>query len=107
MEKNQKIQVITPKAFANFLRQEDLIIVSRKELEKIAKVDAFMKRNELLKRKFLTITEVIQLGVLPVKSRRSVERWIKDGIFNKTEVATDKTGKTIILTTALHRLGYV
>jgi hypothetical protein len=107
MAENQKIQVITPKEFANFLRKQDLIIVSRKELERIAKVDVFLKRNELLKRKFLTISEVLQLDVLPVKSRKTIERWIDSGVFKANEVTQDRSGKKVILTSSLSRLGYV
>lgn len=99
--------VIKAADFANYLHEQGLIIVSKVELERMAKIEMNQKRKDLLSRTHLKLTEVLKLEILPVKSKRSLERWIEDGTFLPSEVSKNRYGQTIILTSSLYRLGYV
>lgn len=99
--------VIKASDFMKFMKKEGLVIVSKSELEKMAKIDLFQKRKDLLNRTWLTLREILMLELLPVKSKRSLERWIEIGTFLPTEVSKNKNNQTIVLTSSLSRLGYV
>lgn len=99
--------VIKASDFMKFMKKEGLVIVSKSELEKMAKIDLYQKRKDLLSRTWLTLREILMLELLPVKSKTSLERWIESGTFLPTEVSKNKNNQTIILTSSLSRLGYV
>ncbi len=92
--------------FANYLEKRGLIIVSKVELERMAKIEINQKRKDLLSRKFLKLKEILELELLPVKSKTTLERWIDNGTFLPSEVSKNAIGQTIILTSSLYRLGY-
>jgi hypothetical protein len=99
--------VIKASDFAKYLEKRGLVIVSKSQLEQMAKTDIHQKRKDLLRRSTLTLGEILQLELLPIKTRTSLERWIQNGTFLPTEVARNKHNQIIILTSALTRLGYV
>lgn len=99
--------VIKAAEFANYLHEQGLIIVSKVELERMAKIEVNQKRKDLLSRTNLKLTEILKLELLPVKSKRSLERWIENGTFLPSEVSKNAYNQTIILTSSLIRLGYV
>lgn len=99
--------VIKAVDFADYLHKQGLIIVSKVELERMAKIEVNQKRKDLLSRNHLKLTEILKLELLPVKSKRSLERWIENGTFLPSEVSKNRLGQTIILTSSLYRLGYV
>lgn len=99
--------VIKAADFADYLHKQGLIIVSKVELERMAKIEMSQKRKDLLSRNHLKLTEILKLELLPVKSKRSLERWIENGTFLPSEVSKNRLGQTIILTSSLYRLGYV
>lgn len=99
--------VIKASEFMKFMKKEGLVIVSKSELEKMAKIDLYQKRKDLLSRTWLTLREILMLELLPVKSKTSLERWIEQGTFLPSEVSKNKSNQTIILTSSLSRLGYV
>lgn len=100
-------QFIKASDFANYLKKEGLVIVSKAELERIGNTEKALMRKDMLSRKFLKLTEVLKLELLPVKSKRSLERWIENGVFLPSEVSKNAYNQTIILTSSLIRLGYV
>jgi hypothetical protein len=100
-------QLIKASEFAKYLKNEGLVIVSKSELERISGIRIAQKRNDLLKRTFLTLREILSLDLLPVKSKTTLERWIQNGTFLKSEVSKNDKEQTIVLTSALKRLGYV
>lgn len=99
--------VIKTAEFVNYLKKEGLVIVSKAELERIGNTEKALMRKDMLSRKFLKLTEVLKLELLPVKSKRSLERWIENGVFLPSEVSKNAYNQTIILTSSLIRLGYV
>lgn len=99
--------VIKAADFANYLHEQGLVIVSKVELERMAKIEMNQKRKDLLSRNYLKLAEILKLELLPVKSKRSLERWIENGTFLPSEVSKNRLGQTIILTSSLYRLGYV
>lgn len=99
--------VIKAADFANYLHEQGLIIVSKVELERMAKIEVNQKRKDLLSRTHLKLAEILKLELLQVKSKRSLERWIENGTFLPSEVSKNRLGQTIILTSSLYRLGYV
>lgn len=99
--------VIKTAEFVNYLKKEGLVIVSKAELERIGNTEKALMRKDMLSRKFLKLTEILKLELLPVKSKRSLERWIENGVFLPSEVSKNAYNQTIILTSSLIRLGYV
>ena len=99
--------VIKTAEFVNYLKKEGLVIVSKAELERIGNTEKALMRKDMLSRKFLKLTEVLKLELLPVKSKCSLERWIENGVFLPSEVSKNAYNQTIILTSSLIRLGYV
>lgn len=93
--------------FMKQLKNEGLVIVSIAELQKISNIEIHRKRKDLLSKKLLTIREVLELELLPVKTRTTIERWINEGVFLKTEVSRNNKNQIVILKKALNRLGYV
>ena len=99
-------QFINTSEFISQLKKQGLVIVSISELEKISNVDKAQKRKDLLRRNWLTLKEIISLELLPVKTKTSLERWVQNGTFLKSEVSKNNKQQTIILTKSLYRLGY-
>lgn len=99
--------VIKASEFTKYLQKQGLVIVSKYELERLAGVELHQKRKDLLRKKFLTIREMLQLDLLPIKSKSGVMSWIENGSFLEHEVAKNDKNQTIILTSSLNRLGYV
>lgn len=100
-------QFVNTSEFISQLKKQGLVIVSISELEKISNLEKAQKRKDLLRRNWLTLKEILSLELLPVKTKTSLERWIKNGTFKVSEVSTNNKNQTIILTSSLTRLGYV
>lgn len=100
-------QYINTSEFMSHLKKQGLVIVSKNELEKMAKTDLFQKRRDLLSKRFLTLKEVLSLELLPVKTKTSLERWIKESVFLPSEVSRNNRNFVIVATSSLKRLGYV
>lgn len=99
--------VIKASEFAKYLKKEGLVIVSKSELERLVGVKLNQRRKDLLRKPYLTLREILMLELLPVKSKTTLDRWIKSGRFLQKEVGVNDKNQTIIVTTALERLGYV
>jgi len=92
-------ELIDIQAFVNYLRENDLVIVSRRMIEK--------KRPDvkwLLKRKSVSINELARSGILPVKTKQSVRNWIDAGKIRPDAVFKDKNGKLRIANAEIKRL---
>lgn len=99
MKANQYIHAAD---FMNMLRSEGLVIVSIKDYESGKE----MHRRKLLKRKSLTIKEIVDHHLLPLESKTGVEHWITQGKILPEEVYYEKNNRRMILTSAIKRLGY-
>jgi hypothetical protein len=90
--------------FMKHLKDNGLVIVSLAEFESIIEV----KRKKLMRRKSLTLAEIADNKLLPVKSKKTVNDWILTGKIKPDETYREQTGKkrVMVLTSAIRRLGY-
>lgn len=95
-------QVIDIQDFMSRLKSEGLIIVPKDEYMASAKVNALQKKY--LKRRALTIQEILNAEFWPVTSRNSIVNWIKSGKIRVNEHYQSSAGTVMILTTAVQRL---
>ncbi|MBF04994.1 MAG: hypothetical protein CMP76_17090 [Flavobacterium sp.] len=98
--------IINASDFIDLLKKEGLVIVSKSFLESNSEKSLIQKRLDLLAKKSLTIKELLDLQLLPVKSKQAIRKWIEKGTIKKSEVATGSDGKIRIQTSFLKRLGY-
>ena len=98
------INYINANDFIEALLAKGLVIVSVSEYE--ATKD--MARKRLMKRKALSLKEIADHRLLPVKSKKTVNNWIVNGRIKPTETYTEASGtkRVMVLTSAIRRLGY-
>lgn len=90
--------------FIESLQLKGLIIVSAREYEATKDID----RRRAMKKKSLSLKEIVDYKLLPVKSKKGVENWITLGKIKPDETYRETGGKKriMILTSAIRRLGY-
>jgi hypothetical protein len=98
------INYINANDFIETLKSHGLVIVSINEFE--AGKDAVRKR--LMRRKALTLKEIADNRLLPVKDKKTVNDWILNGKIKPNETYREATGRkrVMVLTIAIRRLGY-
>lgn len=98
------INYINATEFLETLKAQGLLIVSVYEYE--ATKD--MARKRLMRRKSLTLKEIADNRLLPVKDKKTVNDWILNGKIKPSETYREATGKkrVMVLTIAIRRLGY-
>ena len=86
------------------LLSKGLIIVSAREFE--ASKD--LERKRVMRKKSLSLKEIVDFKLLPLKSKKGVESWINRGKIKPDEIYREATGinKIMVLTSAIRRLGY-
>lgn len=99
-----KATYIDANEFLETLRMRGLVIVSVKEFEAAKELE----RKKLMKRKALSLSEIVKAGFLPLKRTKSVNDWILSGKIKANEWYQEQTGKKriMVLTAAIKRLGY-
>lgn len=104
----EKINVIPVNEFADYLRQNGLVIGKASEFVGNMEFDLQVKRANLRKKKAATLKEVLDARVLPVNSKSALNYWISEGKFKDGETyKCAKTKRQMILTSALVRMGYL
>jgi len=93
--------------FMEHLKRNDLVIVSRKDLLNSSKIELDLLRRDLIKKKDLSIKQIIDAKLLPITTKSGVRNWISVGKFKDNEVFKTSVGEIRILTSAIKRLGYV
>jgi hypothetical protein len=90
--------------FIESLHSKGLIIVSAREFEASKDID----RRRIMKKKSLTLKEIVDFKLLGLKSKKGVESWINRGKIKPDETLREATGKRriLVLTSAIRRLGY-
>ena len=90
--------------FIETLKAQGLVIVSVREYE--ATKD--MQRKRLMRRKALSLAEIADNSLLPVKSKKTVNDWILSGKIKPDEWYQEELGKKriMVLTSAIRRMGY-
>lgn len=91
--------------FIETLKSHGLVIVSVNEFE-AGKAEI---RRRLMRKKALSLKEIVDHKLLPVKSKKGVNDWILSGKIKPTETYQEQSGKktVMVLTSAIKRLGYV
>ena len=75
--------IINASDFIDLLKKEGLVIVSKSFLESNSEKSLIQKRLDLLAKKSLTIKELLDLQLLPVKSKQAIRKWIEKGTIKK------------------------
>jgi len=90
--------------FMNMLKANSLIIVSASEFESSKQI----QRRKLMKRKSLSLDEILKAGFFPIKVTKTLIDWTISGKIKDTEWYKEADGKKriMILTAAIKRLGY-
>ena len=94
--------VIEIESFMAHLKREGLVIVPKDDFMADAKIRGLQKKY--LKRKSLTIQEILNAEFWSVTSRNSVVNWIKNGTIRPNEHYKSSAGVVMIQTTAVIRL---
>lgn len=95
---------INANEFLETLEKRGLVIVSAREHE--AGKDLVRKR--LMRRNALSLKEIADHNLLPVKNKKTVNDWILSGKIKANETYKEKDGhhRVMVLTSAIIRLGY-
>lgn len=95
---------INASEFIETLQARGLVIVSAAEFE----LNNNLLRHRYMKRKSLSLSEIVSAKLLPLKSTKAISDWIEKGKIKPEETYREKTGqqKVMILTSAIRRLGY-
>ena len=90
--------------FMETLLAKGLVIVSVKELQASKEID----RNRLMRRKALSLSEIVRANLLPLKTVKGIADWIRTGKIKPGETYQEKSGykRVMVLTSAIKRLGY-
>lgn len=90
--------------FIETLLAKGLVIVSAKELEAGKEIE----RRKLMRRKSLSLSEIVKAKLLPLSTAKGVNGWIVSGKIKDGEWYQESSGykKVMVLTSAIKRLGY-
>ncbi len=90
--------------FMETLLAKGLVIVSAKEFQASKEIE----RNRLMRRKALSLSEIVRANLLPLKTVKGVNDWIAKGKIKPGETYQESTGykRVMVLTAAIKRLGY-
>jgi Ni2+-binding GTPase involved in maturation of urease and hydrogenase len=91
----------------DYLKSNDLVIVSKSEFATVTEEDLNLMRARMLKKKSVTLAEIVSARLLPLTSKQGVMHWINNHVIKPEEVYKDQVGKIYVLTSAIKRLGYV
>lgn len=97
--------LIDANEFMETLIAKGLMIVSVKEFE----AGIQMEQKRLMRKKYLTLTEIVRAKLLPLKTSKGVIDWITDEKIKPTEWYRETKGhkRVLVHTSAIKRLGYV
>lgn len=97
------MKVVAISEFMNFLKQNDLVIVSASEFQANKQVELSVLRSRLLKKKAVTVSQIVQAQLLPYSTKQGVRHWmeknLKEGVHWYQEVKGQK--RIMILIEAL------
>lgn len=98
------VKYIDANEFIETLKSHGLVIVSVREYE--ATKDVF--RKKLMRRTALSLSEIADNNLLPLRNKKGVNDWILSGKIKPAETYREESGKkrVMVLTSAIKRLGY-
>lgn len=88
--------------FMKLLRDNNLVIVSRDELE----ANSELLRQKLLRQNDLSFSEIVKAKFFPIKHVSTLRRWCSEGKFGKDGFYQKKNGQFRIMTIALKKVLY-
>jgi len=88
--------------FMQMLQDKGLVIVHQGELE----ANAEIKRQQLLRKKDLSFSEIVNAKFFPIKDTETLRRWCLNGKFGKDGFHQLNNGQFRILTQALKKVLY-
>lgn len=90
--------------FMETLLAKGLVIVSVKEFEAGKEIE----RRKMMRRKSLSLSEIVKAKLLPLKTAKGVNDWILSGKIKEGEWYQEASGykRVMVLTSAIKRLGY-
>lgn len=95
-------QFVNVNEFMQLLRDNNLVIVHQGELE----ANAEIKRQQLLRKKDLSFSEIVNAKFFPIKDTETLRRWCLNGKFGNDGFHQLKNGQFRILTQALKKVLY-
>lgn len=99
MESNAVVRVSD---FMQYLRENNLVIVAQGELQ----ANAEIQRAQLLRKKCLSLNEVLQGRFFNVKSAETLRRWCVAGKFGNDGCYQLENGQFRILSAAIKKIVY-
>ena len=96
--------LISASDFMEHLKANDLVIVSKTQLLDNETLKLELLRKDLLKRKSLSMQQVVNGQFLPVRSKSGIRSYILSGKIKQSEIYPDGHGRIMILTSAIKRL---
>jgi len=99
-------QLINIAEFVSYLKSEGLVIVRGDELVNQQASALRLLQRKYMKKDSLTFKQVIDAQLLPVKAKKTIQRWYDEGKIKKGEVISTSKGVRMIMTSAIRRLGY-
>ena len=101
------INIIDAESFANYLRDQGLMIVSREDYENQIDLKSIQQKKlqeNLLKKTALTLKEIIDSQLLPYKSKNGIKDLVVQGMIKEGELFTNKVGKQMLPTNVVKRI---
>lgn len=104
----EKVNVIHANEFADYLRQNGLVIGKASEFVGNLEFDLQVKRANLKKKKAATFKEILETKIMLIDSKNALSYWISQGKFKEGETyKCAKSNRKMILTAALVRMDYL
>lgn len=70
------MKVVEVSEFMNFLKANDLVIVSASEFQANRQIELNALRARLLKKRALSINDIVQAKLLPYSTKQGVRHWM-------------------------------
>ncbi len=99
------INVIPVNDFLNFLKENRLVIVSQDDYEANKKIDLAIKRERLMKKKAVPLSEIIDAKIFKYTTRMGLQQAIENGLLKQGEWFQETKGhnRIMVLTSALKK----
>lgn len=97
-------QFISVPELMQHLKDNDLVIVSKKQLLDNETLKVELLRKDLLKKKWMSLQEVVAGKFLPITTKSGVRSWIDSGKIKADAVNHDSRGRIMVLTSEIKRL---
>lgn len=95
------MKVVAIDDFLDYLKKNDLVIVSASEFQANKQIELSALRGRLMKKRAIRISDIVKAQLLPYKSKTSVDRWVKNKLTENIHWYRDKAGRIMVLTEAV------